>query len=94
MNAVAKQHYTLSLEPVATTLTAGDNRPAANDAELPDDRPWTSDDCANYFKISRWTFVNRLSKRPDFPKPFIETSRRMRRWRPEDIKEYQTKRRR
>ncbi|WP_199097150.1 hypothetical protein [Dyella sp. ASV21] len=84
-----KQNYTLTLEPAPTTLTAGDNRPAANDTP---DGLWTSDDCAAYFKISRWTFVNRLSKKPGFPKPHVEMSRRMRRWLPEDIKDYQTRR--
>lgn len=82
------QHITLTLAPVTTTIP--DHGPAAN--ELPTDRLWTSDDCAMYFRISRWTFVNRLSKKPGFPKPHIETSQRMRRWLPEDIQEYRTKR--
>lgn len=54
---------------------------------------WTPDDCARYFGIARWTFVNRVSKRPDFPKPHVELSRRMRRWLPEDVVDYRTKRR-
>lgn len=82
----------LALEPASVGQPVPDVAPAANDA-LPTDRLWTSEDCAVFFRISRWTFVNRLSKKPGFPKPHIETSRRMRRWLPEDIQDYRTKRR-
>lgn len=83
---------TLDLEPAPIGQVVPDAGPAANEPLLPTDRLWTSDDCAVFFRISRWTFVNRLSKKPGFPKPHIETSRRTRRWLPDDIKEYRTKR--
>lgn len=50
---------------------------------------WTPDDCAAYLEVARWTFVNRISKLPTFPKPKVELSRRMRRWDPEDIRDWQ-----
>lgn len=52
------------------------------------DQLWTPDDCARYFGIARWTFVNRVSKMPSFPAPHVELSRRMRRWLPEDVKDW------
>jgi hypothetical protein len=78
--------------PLKVRQIVSDAGPAANEL-LPTDRLWTSDDCAPCFRISRWTFVTRLSKKPGFPKPHIETSRRMRRWLPEDIKDYRTTKR-
>lgn len=59
-----------------------------------DDTLWDADDCAAFYKCSRWTFVNRISKRPDFPAPHVETGRRFRRWLPDDIRGYRTKKRR
>lgn len=86
---------TTKLEPAPIIKQVSDGLvPAANESLLPTDRLWTSDDCALFYRVSRWTFVNRISKRPDHPKPHIETSRRTRRWLPEDIQEYRTKRRR
>lgn len=49
---------------------------------------WTPDDCAAYLEVARWTFVNRISKLPTFPKPKVELSRRTRRWDPEDIRDW------
>jgi predicted DNA-binding transcriptional regulator AlpA len=53
-----------------------------------DESLWTPDDCARYLGIARWTFVNRVSKMPTFPKPHVELSRRMRRWLAEDVREW------
>jgi hypothetical protein len=40
---------------------------------------WAPEDCAAYFKVSRWTFMARISKMPTFRRPYIEISRNMRR---------------
>jgi len=55
-------------------------------------RLWTPDDCAEYLGVARWTFVNRTSKQPTFPKPKVELSRRMRRWSPDDVKDWSCRR--
>ena len=49
---------------------------------------WGYEDCAQYMGVARWTFVNRISKEPDFPRPAIELSRKIRRWLPEDVKDW------
>ncbi len=49
---------------------------------------WTSEDCAKHLGVSRWTLVNRISKLPDFPRPRVELSRRMRRWLADDVREW------
>ena len=41
---------------------------------------------ANYLGLSREHVTARLTKRPDFPKPFINVSRRIRYWRMADVK--------
>jgi hypothetical protein len=53
-----------------------------------EDALWDPQDCANYLGVARWTFVNRISKMPGFPRPQVELSRRMRRWRPDVIKDW------
>lgn len=40
---------------------------------------------AELLGVSRKHFVDRLSKRHDFPRPFIAVSRRTRFWRVEDL---------
>ncbi|MDH0777158.1 helix-turn-helix domain-containing protein [Delftia tsuruhatensis] len=41
---------------------------------------------AEYLGLSREHVTARLTKRPDFPKPFINASRRIRYWRVADVK--------
>jgi predicted DNA-binding transcriptional regulator AlpA len=41
---------------------------------------------ADYLGLSREHVTARLTKRPDFPKPFINASRRIRYWRVSDVK--------
>jgi len=40
---------------------------------------------ANLLGVSRAHLVDRLSKRPDFPKPALNLSQRLRKWRKEDV---------
>lgn len=42
-------------------------------------------DIARMLGVSREHCTNRLIKRPDFPKPAMNLSRRLRRWRKQDI---------
>lgn len=55
------------------------------------DKLWDPDACAQYLGCARWTFVNRISKMPNFPKPHVETGRRFRRWRPSDVRDFSTR---
>lgn len=58
---------------------------------MSDDIPnlWAPEDCARYLGVARWTFVNRISKLPTFPKPRVELTRRTRRWHPDDVRDWQ-----
>jgi hypothetical protein len=61
-------------------------------AEAANDGLWDADRCASWFGCARWTFVNRISKLPSFPRPHIETSRHFRRWLPQDVKDFKYRR--
>lgn len=40
---------------------------------------------ASMLSVSREHCVNRIIKRPDFPKPVVDLSQRLRRWRRQDV---------
>lgn len=42
-------------------------------------------DISKMLGVSRQHVVARMTKRPDFPKPCINISQRLRRWRKEDV---------
>jgi predicted DNA-binding transcriptional regulator AlpA len=42
-------------------------------------------DIAKMLGVTRAHVTNRLSKRPDFPRPAVNLSQRLRRWRREDV---------
>jgi predicted DNA-binding transcriptional regulator AlpA len=42
-------------------------------------------DIARMLGVTRAHVTNRLSKRPDWPKPAVDLSQRLRRWRREDV---------
>ena len=42
-------------------------------------------DIANMLGVTRAHVTNRLSKRPDWPKPVMNLSQRLRRWKREDV---------
>jgi predicted DNA-binding transcriptional regulator AlpA len=69
---------------------------AMQQQDFENEKPWTPEECADYLSVARWTFVNRISKLPTFPRPKIEVSRRMRRWSPDEVRDwsYRTGRRR
>ncbi|WP_314973049.1 hypothetical protein [Comamonas testosteroni] len=43
--------------------------------------------------VTREHVTDRITKRPDFPKPFINVSRRLRYWRASEVQAWMTKKR-
>jgi len=46
---------------------------------------WDTADIAKFLQLEREYVTNNVTKRPDFPAPSINRSRRLRRWEREDV---------
>lgn len=55
---------------------------------------WDTAEIAQHLKVKRRTVTDKLTKRPDFPKPVQRVSQKLVRWSAEDVQRWATGERR